>query len=263
MIEARFSKYCLGGKEWLICPRNQGWSCPTILLVNNFPNPLKSIPKNFLLVFASSLLAALLSVGFVSADGSSEWMEKLKDLWGWLQTNSKEHAFFLLAAIAILPGFGVPSSPFLILCGALSDKTGSLLLACLLTAAALWVNALWMFLFAAYPGRRIIKKFLERFSRKMPDLPQSQGMQLAVILRVTPGVPLTLQNYLLGVSGISLRNYLLVSMPVLALWAMGFVVFGEGLLEGNAKLLLVGVGLLIILIICARMIAKRYGVSKQ
>ena len=263
MIAARVSKYCLGGKEWLICLRNQGWSCPTILLVNKFPNPLKSNPKNFLLMLAPSLLVVLLLAGFVSADGSPEWIEKLQDLWVWLQTNSKEHAFFLLAAIAILPGFGVPSSPFLILCGALSDKTGSLLLACLLTAAALWVNALWMFLFAAYPGRRIIKKFLERFSRKMPDLPQAQGIQLAVILRVTPGVPLTLQNYLLGVSGISLRNYLLVSMPVMALWAMGFVVFGEGLLEGNAKLLLVGVGLLIALVICARMIAKRYGVSKQ
>ncbi|MDE0819825.1 MAG: VTT domain-containing protein [Opitutales bacterium] len=204
----------------------------------------------------------LLLTGFVTAETSQDWGDWLKGWWGWLQTNSQEHAFFLLVAIAILPGLGVPSSPFLILCGALIEKTGSMPMACLLTASALWINALWTFLFAAYPGRRIVKKILDRFSKKLPELPQSQGIRLAVILRVTPGVPLTVQNYLLGVSGISLKNYLLVSLPVMALWAVGFVVFGDGLLKGNAKLIIVGVGLLIGLALVARMISKRYGVSK-
>jgi uncharacterized membrane protein YdjX (TVP38/TMEM64 family) len=136
-------------------------------------------------------------------------------------------------------------------------------MACLLTAAALWTNALWTFLFAAYPGRRIIEGLLQRMSKKIPDLPQAQGVRLAVMLRVTPGVPLTLQNYLLGVSGISLKNYLLVSIPVMSLWAVGFVVFGEGLLEGNSKMLIVGVGLLLGLAMLARMVAKGYGASRR
>ncbi|MBT3470298.1 MAG: hypothetical protein HOI65_00760 [Opitutae bacterium] len=204
----------------------------------------------------------VLFTGFVNTETSQGLGDWLKGWWGWLHTNSQEHAFFLLVAIAILPGLGVPSSPFLILCGALIEKTGSMPVACLLTASALWVNVLWTFLFAAYPGRSLVKNFLERFSKKLPDLPQSQGIRLAVILRVTPGVPLTVQNYLLGVSGISLKNYLLVSLPVMSLWAVGFVVFGDGLLKGNAKLIIVGVGLLIGLALVARMISKRYGVSK-
>ena len=47
----------------------------------------------------------------------------------------------------------------------------------------------------------------------------------------------------------------------MALWAVGFVVFGDGLLKGNARLIIVGVGLLIGLALVARMISKRYGVS--
>jgi len=194
-------------------------------------------------------------------DEPSGWLDRMKAFWDWLDSTSSENALFLLACVAILPGLGLPSSPFLILCGALTEKTG-LPLACLLTAMALWFNALWTFLFAAYPGKKFIRGILGRFKKKLPELPQAQGLRLAVILRVTPGVPLPLQNYLLGVSGISLRNYLLVSMPLMALWAIGFVVLGDGLLRGNARVAVVGIGLLIALALGARMLAKQYGSSQ-
>ena len=48
----------------------------------------------------------------------------------------------------------------------------------------------------------------------------------------------------------------------MGLWAVGFVVFGEGLLEGDSKMIIIGVGLLVGLSLTARMIAKRHGLKK-
>ena|GEM_PF-1498923 len=226
------------------------------------PASISQICVKVQLLITCGILVCLFLTGLAPTEAAPEWREKLSQLWAWMRVTSEEHSMFLLLAIAILPGLGLPSSPFLVLCGALTEKTGSTAWACLLTAFALWVNALWMFLFAAYPGRRIIEGILQRMSKKLPDLPQMQGVRLAIILRVTPGVPLTVQNYLLGISGISLKNYLLVSIPVMGLWAVGFVVFGEGLLEGDSKMIIVGVGLLVGFSLTARMIAKRHGLKK-
>jgi uncharacterized membrane protein YdjX (TVP38/TMEM64 family) len=40
------------------------------------------------------------------------------------------------------------------------------------------------------------------------------------ILRVTPGVPLCIQNYLLGLAGVKFARYLLLSLPAQAAYAL-------------------------------------------
>jgi uncharacterized membrane protein YdjX (TVP38/TMEM64 family) len=178
--------------------------------------------------------------------------------WKWMQQMAEQHASYLLLAIAILPGFGFPVSPLLVLSGALSAKTGSVLTAWFLTAVAMWVNAAWTYLFASGPGRAITQKFLNKFIKKGLHVPEAQGYQLALILRVTPGVPLPFQNYFLGVSGVSAKVYWIVTLPVQGAWALGFVVFGDGLLQGNSKLIITGVGLLVVLMVIARMLTKKF-----
>ena len=171
---------------------------------------------------------------------------------------TEKNSLFLLLAIAILPGFGVPVSPLLVLCGALTTKTGSLPAAWFLTAAAMWTNAGWTYLFAAGPGRKIAQGFLDKFMKKGMQVPQVEGFQLAMILRVTPGVPFPVQNYLLGVVGVRAKIYWAVTIPVLSLWAFGFVVFGEGLLQGDGKLVVTGAGFLVAISVVARMIYVRF-----
>ena len=188
--------------------------------------------------------------------------ESLKEVpgayWKWMQQMAEQHALYLLLAIAILPGFGFPVSPLLVLSGALAAKTGSVFAAWLLTSIAMWVNAGWTYLFASGPGRTYTQKFLDKFTRKGLQVPQTKGYQLALILRVTPGVPLPFQNYFLGVSGVSAKVYWIVTLPVQGAWVLGFVVFGDGLLQGNSKLISTGVGLLIVIAVIARMLSTRF-----
>lgn len=188
--------------------------------------------------------------------------ESLRDVpgayWKWMQQMTEQHASYLLLAIAILPGFGFPVSPLLVLSGALAAKTGSMFSAWLLTSIAMWVNAAWTYLFASGPGRAITQRFLEKFTRKGVQIPKAKGYQLALILRVTPGIPLPFQNYFLGVSGVSAKVYWMVTIPVQGAWVLGFVVFGDGLLQGNSKLVITGVGLLIVIAVMARMLSTNF-----
>lgn len=209
------------------------------------------------LVFFCMACPVLLG-GCLNLPSTESWQDAPGLYWDWFRRMAGQNSSFLLLAIAILPGFGVPVSPFLVLCGALTAKTGSLLYAWLLTSAAMWANAAWTYLFAAGPGRKFAQGFLDRFMKKGMKIPQVEGFQLAMILRVTPGVPFPVQNYLLGVVGVGAKVYWSVTIPVLSLWAFGFVVFGEGLLEGDGKLVVTGAGFLVAISVVARMVYVRF-----
>ena len=178
--------------------------------------------------------------------------------WGWMKRTSEQHATYLLLAVAILPGFGCPVSPLLILCGTLKAKTGSMFSAWMLTSIAMWVNAAWTYFFASGPGRAFSQKLLDKFSKNKITIPQAQGYELAILLRVTPGVPLPFQNYFLGVSGVSPKVYWTITLPVQGAWVYGFLVFGDGLLQGNSKLIITGIGLLVALALIARMLSSKF-----
>ena len=204
------------------------------------------------------LLAALLQGGCLGLPSPGSWQEAPVEYWDWFRGMTNKNSSFLLLAIAILPGFGFPVSPLLVLCGSLTAKTGSWVAAWLLTSAAMWTNAAWTYLFAVGPGRKFAKGFLDKFNNKGIKVPQVEGYQLALILRVTPGIPLPVQNYLMGVTGVSAKVYWGVSFPVLSLWSLGFVRFGEGLLEGDSKLIITGIGLLVVISVIARIVYARF-----
>jgi len=50
----------------------------------------------------------------------------------------------------------------------------------------------------------------------------------------------------------------MVTIPVQGAWVLGFVVFGDGLLQGNSKLVITGVGLLIVIAVMARMLSTKF-----
>ena len=220
--------------------------------------------RGFTLPWKMLLIVGLLLIsGCEPLPATESWKEIPVAYWKWMQLMAEQHTSYLLLAIAILPGLGFPVSPLLVLAGALSAKTGSVFTAWFLTSFAMWVNAAWTYLFASGPGRTFTQRFIEKYLKKGIRIPEAKGYQLALILRVTPGIPLPFQNYFLGISGVSARVYWLVTIPVQGAWALGFVVFGDGLLQGNSKLLISGIGLLIVIAIIARMLAKRFSKSTK
>ena len=154
------------------------------------------------------------------------------------------HPAALLVGLALLPLVGFPASPLLVAAGVrLGIPLGlALSMAGLLlnNAASYWLARRWL--------RGWLTAFLSRRGHAIPQLDRSEELRFLVLFRATPGVPLFLQSYLLGLSGVGFRQYLLVSMAFQTLYAAGFVCLGNALTHSAiwkgliAILLLVAVG---------------------
>ena len=75
-------------------------------------------------------------------------------------------------------------------------------------------------------------------------MPRTNLWKLALMLRITPGVPLFVQNYTLGLLGVPLLHSLAIALPISALYASGFVLTGGAIFKGHIGLVVAGVSIL-------------------
>jgi uncharacterized membrane protein YdjX (TVP38/TMEM64 family) len=160
----------------------------------------------------------------------------------------------LFAAIAILPSFAFPVSPLLILAGVV---WGANLHSCGLALAAVLINITWSHLLAAGVGRTIIQKLLGKYWEAWSKKSTPADWRLTCILRITPGIPLCFQNYLLGLLGVRLRDSLLIAIPTTGLYVCGFVLTGGAIFEGQTGLLVLGISILIAASLTLKLILKK------
>jgi len=62
---------------------------------------------------------------------------------------------------------------------------------------------------------------------------QNNTMRLGLLLRLTPGIPYVMQNVILGIIGMRLRPYLVISIPITSLWTTGFIITGGAIFKGQ------------------------------
>ena len=168
----------------------------------------------------------------------------------------KANPWALLAAVATLPGIGFPISPLLLLFGVVLAPRYGMPTACALGILAQSFCTTWTYLLASGPLRDVLRRVVAR-RRELPQLNESNALRLGLILRITPGIPYALQNVVLGILGMRLRPYLLVSIPITALWTTGFIITGGALFEGRAGLALAGALLLVALVLATRMLQRK------
>jgi uncharacterized membrane protein YdjX (TVP38/TMEM64 family) len=82
---------------------------------------------------------------------------------------------------------------------------------------------------------------------------------LIVLLRVTPGIPFPVQNYLLGLARASFGRYLLISLAIQGPLNAAFVIFGTALLEGKGKTAFIVVSVIVALLAGTTLLRKHYG----
>lgn len=201
-------------------------------------------------IAALVFLAAL--CGFIAWKmGWVEWALAMKEpVLGWCRSNP----IALFAAIAILPGFGFPASPLLILAGAV---WGSNLGSCFIAIAATALNMSWTYAAAAGPARRLIARILGTRWDRWRDMDRRNLLKLTLLLRITPGVPLVIQNYTLGLLAVPFATYLLISVPINGLLITGFVLTGGAIFEGSLGAAIAGVSILIAASLAVKMIRRR------
>ncbi|MFW6258468.1 MAG: VTT domain-containing protein [Halochromatium sp.] len=160
-------------------------------------------------------------------------------------------SFFLL--MAVLPALGFPITPLFVLAGAVFGTLLGLL-GSLLALAANLVLCHWI----AHSGLRpYLERLLARTRYRLPsfDGRQRSALRFTLLLRITPGVPLFIKNYLLGFSGIPLRLHFRVSMLLTGAYGAGFVLLGESMLKRN--LAEATIGLLVVVVIALAVLLLR------
>ncbi|MBK8475073.1 MAG: VTT domain-containing protein [Opitutaceae bacterium] len=149
------------------------------------------------------------------------------------------------ASMAVLPAVGVPMSPFFLLAGPAFGAQMTLLGVAAAGAAALLVNFALSYWLAHRALRPAVEWVLSHTRFRVPQVKPENEFAVAVLMRVTPGPPLFLQSYILGLSGVRFRTYMVVSMAVQTAFFVGVTIFGKALMEGRGGLAVMGMMVLV------------------
>lgn len=144
--------------------------------------------------------------------------------------------FFI--AFALLPAFGFPVLAFALTAGpAFSEQLGMPTVVGFVLLAVT-ANFLLSYGLARRALRPVLEKLMTRFGYKLPEVEAGDAADLLMILRLTPGIPFFVQNYLAGLAEVPFRKYLLLSC--LIVWPMNaaVVLFSDALIHGKGKVAL-------------------------
>jgi uncharacterized membrane protein YdjX (TVP38/TMEM64 family) len=110
---------------------------------------------------------------------------------------------------------------------------------------------------ARYALRPALEKLVRRFGYSVPRLTADTALNVALLVRLTPGPPLFLQCFLLGIAEMPFRLYMIVSWLCTVPWVIGGIVLGRGVLAGNFATVVVGISLLAAAAIAVRLLRRR------
>jgi uncharacterized membrane protein YdjX (TVP38/TMEM64 family) len=165
-------------------------------------------------------------------------------------------------SMALLPSIGAPMMPFALTAGSVFASSLGMPLVIFLALSAVTFNILLSYYLASRAFRPLLEKLLVRLGYKLPEVAAGDATDLIILLRVTPGVPFPVQNYLLGLARVPVVKYALISCAIQCSFITAFIIFGDALLHGKGKLALLGLSGLVALTVGTHLVRKHYGKKK-
>lgn len=169
--------------------------------------------------------------------------------WPALVAQLKDRPLMFFSALAVLPAFGAPMSPFYLGAGAafpLPVAMGG-------TVAAMSVNMAVSYLLARWLVQPLIVRLARRLGYSVPQFRREHWWMATLLVRITPGPPFFMQHYLLALGRVPFGIYMAVSVPVCALMAAGAVAVGAGLTSGSVLHLFAALGVMAAIVIGVRL----------
>jgi uncharacterized membrane protein YdjX (TVP38/TMEM64 family) len=157
------------------------------------------------------------------------------------------------AALAVLPAFGVPTTPFYLLAGATFGVAGGLAG----SAISLALNLLLCFWIARGALRRWLQAALARTKYRLPEQSDRRVIRFALLVKFTPGAPTFIKTYLIAISGVPFWLYFLLSYTVTMVYAAGFIVLGESMLDRDFSQAAWALGALVLLAVVVGVVVRR------
>lgn len=167
------------------------------------------------------------------------------------------------AAMAVLPAIGVPASVFTLTAGPVFGPRLGMPLVVVLSVAAMMANIVMTYFLARRALRPVLERVFDRLGYRVPEVAPEDMMDLSIIVRVTPGSPFPVQNYLLGLARVPFGKYVLVAFVVQAIYTPAFVLFGDALLHGKGKMVVVAASLLVVAVVATQWVRKRMARKKE
>ena len=166
--------------------------------------------------------------------------------------------FFYALAVFLLPLFFLPVTPVYFLASARAADAGTFMVVLSYCYLGVMANMVVSYLFARRFGRFVGGR-LQRRGVSVPRVPRYEQYEFTFLIRVIPGNPLAVQNYVLGLADIPFDRYILMSTPLQFIQIAAYVYFGEGVFEGGASKIFLGMSVLGVLAVSAAMLKKAYG----
>lgn len=142
----------------------------------------------------------------------------LNALHGWAEGLNP---VLLLAASALLPVLGFPTSVLHVIVGAKFGPTVGVLL----TAVTVLINLVCIYWVGGALLAKPVAAFLRRTKFRVPEMPNRDLGWVALLTALLPG-PYTVKNYLLSVAKVPLRKNLVAGWPVYVLRCSSVILFG-------------------------------------
>jgi uncharacterized membrane protein YdjX (TVP38/TMEM64 family) len=170
-------------------------------------------------------LGRCLVIGIVLAVGLAAWL--WWDTEAFFEWKREAGLVPFFGALAVLPAFGVPTTPFYILAGA----TFGVGVGIAGSAISLALNLLLCYWIARSGLRKWLERALARTKYRLPQVGDGRVIRFALLVKFTPGAPTFIKTYLIAIAGVPFWVYFLLSYVVTMAYATGFIVLGEGMFD--------------------------------
>ena len=202
-----------------------------------------------------AVLAAVLLVGAVLVLRGSNPRELIEHGMNLIRAAGPV-AFF--AGMAVLPAAGAPLMAFTLSAGEAFGAQLSMAGVIVLALTMIALNLALTYWLARYALRPLLTNLVTRYGYKIPSITKKNALSVALVVRLTPGPPFFLQGYILGLAEVPFRLYMLVSWLCVMPWAVGAIVMGQGILNGNFKVAATGLGLIVVAVVIVQVVQKKY-----
>lgn len=164
------------------------------------------------------------------------------------------HPLWVILAFLVLPLLFCPITALLVLVGIRFDAVAGVLVMLALMPAHLMVSygLVRTLLYDA------VKRAAEKRDFRIFSLPGDRQLEFGLVFMALPGLPYTVKNCLLPLTGISFGRYLAIGWLVQGLMGIPFVVLGDAVARWSVHLFLVYVLLLVSAYLLTRHFRKRY-----
>jgi uncharacterized membrane protein YdjX (TVP38/TMEM64 family) len=164
------------------------------------------------------------------------WMEVREGFDATIAWVRSLGAGWFFAAFAVLPAIGFPVSAFSLTVGPLFGPILGLPTVLALAAVCMAISLSISYLLARHWLRPGVEKLLDYFGYNIPLIATDKRLMFVCLVRVTPGSPYVFQSFLLGLAKIPFGLYLTPSWVISSASVSLFIVFGDAMAQGKAKI---------------------------